>query len=381
MRVAQVVTYVSPDGAFGGPTRVALGQASALAELGHEVTVFAASPAESAGDSTQDGYRLRTFPGRRLVGRRGFATMRAPQLTRALRKDLKGFDVVHIHLARDLVTLPASRAVRCGGIPYVVQPHGMIDTSTRLLARPLDIFVTRPALRAASAVLVLTDDEDRDVRTVEASAKVVRIGNGIRVTDLPEYDGRKNLVLFLARLHARKRPVAFVEMATLLGASFPDTEFVMIGPDEGEADAVVAAIAESGLGNRLRWAGAASTDETDGWIASARAYVLPSFGEVFPMTILESFRAGTPVITTDSLGIAAACERYGAALITDGSPAELAKSVSRVLREAGVAVSLRSGGYRYLREELNVSHVANQLEHIYQVASVNPTDLTPDGTR
>ena len=38
MKIAHVVTYISPDGAFGGLVRVALGQAEALAERGHDVT-------------------------------------------------------------------------------------------------------------------------------------------------------------------------------------------------------------------------------------------------------------------------------------------------------------------------------------------------------
>ena len=41
MRVLQVVTLISPDGAYGGPTRVAFNQASALMESGVEVDVCA----------------------------------------------------------------------------------------------------------------------------------------------------------------------------------------------------------------------------------------------------------------------------------------------------------------------------------------------------
>ena len=367
MRIAHIVTYISPDGAFGGPSRVALGQAAALATRGHDVTVYAAAPAALAGERMQDGYTLKTFSARRLLPGGGFAMMRAPQMTGVLRRELPRFDVVHVHLARDLVTLPAARVARRAKIPYVLQTHGMIDASERLLARPLDAFATRPVLRDASAILVLTDQEDRDIRSVERDVHVLRVGNGIEIGNLTDYVGRSDLVLFLARLHERKRPRAFVEMAGLLATQFPHIDFVLVGPDEGEATAILDAIAATGMGDRLRWMGAASPSETDAWISSAKAYVLPAVGEVFPMTILESLRAGTPVVTTDSLGIADACRGYGAALITNGSASELAAAVARVLTDdEGVVEKLRAGGLDYLRTELDISRVAEQLERTYE---------------
>lgn len=365
MKIAHVVTYISPDGAFGGPVRVALGQAEALAERGHDVTVYAAAPPELAGTSLQDGYTLKTFPARRIAPVGGFAAMAAPQLTKALKTDAASFDVAHIHLARDLVTIPAARQFRKAGVPYVVQPHGMIDASDNFLAKPLDAFATKALLRDAKAVLTLTDREADDIAGIEPSASMLPISNGIRVGELAPYEGREDVVLFLARLHSRKRPLAFIEMAGALRDTLPSTRFVLAGPDEGEGDAVRAAIADAGMGDRLIWIGGVSPDKTANLLASARAYVLPSFGEVFPMSILESLRVGTPVVTTASLGIADDCERFGAAIVTDGSVAELATAVTNVMSSEGSVANLRSGGLNFLREELDIASVAKALESIY----------------
>lgn len=366
MRVAHIVTYVSPDGAFGGPARVALGQAEALAERGHEVTVYAAAPRALATTTRRDGYTLKTFPARRLAPVGGFAAMSAPQLAKALKLEAALFDVAHIHLARDLVTIPAARQIRKARVPYVVQPHGMLDASQHPLARPLDAWVTRPLLRDAAAVLTLTDGEANDILGIEPAARTSPISNGVRVgKSLPD-DAREDMVLFLARLHSRKRPLAFIEMARVLRNRLPTTRFVLAGPDEGEADAVRAAIEDARMGNRLKWVGAVPPDQTDALLRSARAYVLPSFGEVFPMTILESFRVGTPVITTESLGIAPECERFGAAIVTNGSPQALANGVESVLTDVGRAANLREGGSAYLRAKLDISDVVTSLERFYR---------------
>lgn len=365
MKIAHVVTYVSEDGAFGGPVRVALGQAEALAERGHDITVYAAAPTSMAGVTEQNGYVLKTFPARRVAPIGGFASLSAPKLTQALKKDAPSLDFAHIHLARDLVTLPAARQIRKAGVPYVAQPHGMIDASDNLLAKPLDALVTRPLLRDAVAVLALTDREIEDITEIEPSARAIKIINGIRMRDLAPYDGRDDAVLYLARLAPRKRPVAFVEMARRLRDTLPNTRFVLAGPDEGEGDAVRSAIADAGMADRVEWIGPISPGETDALLASVRAYVLPAINEVFPMSIVESLRVGTPVVTTSSLGIAADCERYGAAVITDGSPEQLAASVAEIFRSDAEANRLRDGGLMFLRQELDISHVAQRLESLY----------------
>lgn len=370
MKIAHVVTYVDELGSFGGPTRVAMTQAAALAALGHEVTVFAAAPASQVGIFQNEEFILKNFEGKRLIGRDGFAFMRSPQLLKALRETATDFDVVHIHLARDLVTLPAAKLVQQRGTPYIAQTHGMIDASSKILAKPLDAFLTKRVLRGAKTVLVLTDSETGDLQAVEPKVVTERISNGIQVRELPPYARRKNMVLFLGRLQERKRPLAFVQIAVRLSAELPETEFVMVGPDEGEGKSVQQAIAESGMGERLRWIGATSPRKTDEWMASARVYVLPAVNEIFPMTIIEAIRSGTPVVTTDSLGIAADCQKYGAAIVTNGEPHELSEAVLRIMKDPVAAEELRDGGLNYLKKELDISAVAHRLIDVYQGAIV-----------
>ncbi|MDD7930674.1 glycosyltransferase [Microbacterium thalli] len=365
MRIAHVVTYISNDGSFGGPVRVALSQAAALAARGHDVTVYGASPDAVPRTVRQDGYRLRMFPARRLHRALGFAGMFAPGLTRALKAEIHAIDVVHVHLARDLVTLPAARAARKAGVRLIVQPHGMIDRSTNPLAVPVDAWEVRPALRAASTVLTLTDQEQRDIRAIVPTARVRSIGNGIVVADVPDYEGRANEVLFLARLHPRKRAVAFVEMASELIARGETATFTLAGPDEGDGEGVRAAIRRSPAPERIRWIGPVDPALTDALLRRVRVFVLPSTGEIFPMAILEAFAAGTPVVTTDSLGIAAACRGYDAAAVTDGSISALADAVSAVLASSERAHELRTGARTYVTEELGIDRVVAELLDTY----------------
>ena len=366
LKIAHVVSYLSPDGSFGGPTRVALAQAATLAQRGHDVTVFAASPPALAGSTQREGFRLRTFAARRLApfGWGGFASLSSAPLAAALIREAGAFDVAHVHLARDLVTLPGALAIRRAGTPYVLQPHGMIDPSKRALVGPLDAVATRPVLRDAASVLALTEVEMAAIAQVEPKARLSRIMNGIPESELPPYHDREDIVLFLARLHRRKRPVEFVRMAELL-SDLDNVQFILAGPDEGEAAAVREAIAASGLSGRVQWVGSVTPEETDSWFRRARAYVLPSVDEVFPMTILEAMRMGAPVVTTTSLGIADWCIAYGAAAVTDGSAVQLAGEVRQIWTDGSRAEFLRRGGARLLSSEMSMDSVATVLERAY----------------
>ena len=61
MRVLQVVSLVSPQGEYGGPTRVALAQCRALRDAGHDVVLAAGSWGYDPVPREVDGVRVRLF--------------------------------------------------------------------------------------------------------------------------------------------------------------------------------------------------------------------------------------------------------------------------------------------------------------------------------
>jgi glycosyltransferase involved in cell wall biosynthesis len=369
MRIAHVVAFISPDGAFGGPVSVAREQCAALAKDGHDVTLYASAAVSTTAVSQRDGYTQALFPANSLGGAFGFSGMWSPRMARTLR-DLSGeLDIAHIHMGRHIVSLTSARALASAGVPFVVQPHGMITPSSHYLAKPVDRVYTRPLLTRASAVLSLTADEKAGLKEIAPHSRVIDVVNGIDLSGLDATEGdRDDVVLFLARLHPRKRPVAFVEMAALLRERFPETRFVVAGPDEGELDNVLAASERLSLGNALDVIGPVSPDMTQSLIASSRVLVLPSVAEVFPMTILEALRAGTPAVVTDSLGIAGKLRDYEAALITDGAPVSLATAVSSVLFDPHLRTSIAAGGFHFLRSELDIRDMVRGLTLEYERA-------------
>jgi glycosyltransferase involved in cell wall biosynthesis len=334
MKIAQVVTLVSPDGAYGGPLRVAMNQLAALKASGHDVTLFATHRGYGRPPTQVDGMPLVSYPARTVIPKVGFAGLASPALMARLRRDLAGFDVVHVHLARDLVTLPAAWLTLRMGIPLVVQTHGMIDRSSNPLAVPLDAVLTRPVLSGASTVFYLTDKEKEDLTEVtRGGAHLSHLINGVPRSDVVERPRSPMEVLFLARLHPRKRATHFVQAALLLTSEFPGVFFTLVGPDEGDGTAVRHLLQQAGWPTRIRWEGALPPEETLQRMAQASLFVLPSVDEPFPMSVLEAASVGLPVIVTNTCGLAEAVAQWGAGGVIDDSVGDLAITIRRFLQD------------------------------------------------
>lgn len=370
MRVAHIVTLLSPDGAYGGPVRVAVNQLAALAELGHDVTLFSTYRGYDSAPTAIDGVPVVAFPVRTLIPGIGFAGLGSPALTREVRRRAADFDVVHVHLARDLVTLPAARAAQRAGARVFLQTHGMIDRSTNPLAGPLDATLTRPAFRAASAIFFLTDRERDDLVAVGApDSKLVHLVNGVPdPAPLTRDPAGQVDVLFLARLQARKRPTEFVRAAIALAPDFPGVTFSLVGPDEGEGDAVSRLIAGSGLGDRIRWEGALPPDRTLERMSRSAIYVLPSVDEPFPMSVLEAASLGLPVIVTDSCGLAPAIRAAGAGAVVDPTLDHLVDGLRGMLVDDERRADAGSAARRMVEQRHSMPAVAHALVGAYELA-------------
>lgn len=368
MRIIQIATVITPENAYGGPTTVAFNHCRALIAAGHDVTLVAG--AQGFGAELPDTYQdvpVRLFPVVQVIPGAGFAGLASPAMMGWLRRNVDTADAVHVHLARDLVTLPAASLVQNLGVRTCVQTHGMIDPSERLMAKPLDAVLTRRVLRAATRVFYLTDVEREGVLRVGGpSLRVEELHNGLDADSMPgPIVHETTTVLYLARLQARKRPMVFVEAARQLAPEFPDVLFRMVGPDEGEGSAVASAIAASGLGGRLVWEGPADRAGCQQAMGEADVYVLPSVDEPYPMSVLEALAVELPVVLTDTCGLALAVKRADAGTVTTNAPEEIAPAIRRYLADPQLRAETARRARRLISEEFSMAPIVDQLLRAY----------------
>ncbi|CAL9547561.1 D-inositol-3-phosphate glycosyltransferase [Streptomyces sp. enrichment culture] len=369
MRILHAVTLHSPTHAFGGPVRVALNLAGGLRERGHEAALLALG--EGFGDpwpTEVEGIPAKLFPARRILPL-GFSGMTSPALLASAGRLVRDADVVHVHLARDLVTLPVALAALRAGRPLVLQTHGMVDPSGRLLAKVLDALAVRRVLRGADAVLYLTPYEREGLDAVVGGPlpQAVRLVNGTPAQEARPAPEGPPRILYSARLQARKRPVDFVDAAPAVLAAHPDAEFVVAGPDEGERAAVLARIGELGLADRFTVPGALSSAEVLAELRRAHVYVLPSVDEPFPMSVLEALAVGVPAVVTHSNGLAKDVAGAGAGRAVEPGPAGVAAAVLELLDPATGAAASRAAR-TLAAQSFSMDAVLDTLLPVYRAA-------------
>lgn len=362
MRILQVVTLLSPDGAFGGPVRVAFNQSAELIDRGHSVTIAAACRGYAVPPTELDHVPVALFPARKVVPGRSFAGTTAPGLGTWFRRHRSCFDLVHVHLGRDLVGLPLAMSARRHRLPYVVQTHGMITPSQHPLAAPLDAAWTRRVLRDAGVVFYLTPTERAQLTTVAgAGLRLRQLLNGVpdhRPAAAPE---PRPEVMFAARMHPRKRPMMFVDMATTLLNEGVRARFTLVGPDEGEGERVRAAL--SGRAG-ITWEGPLPPSVVPDRLARTAIYVLPSVDEPYPMTVLEAMSVGVPVVIRSDCGLAPFVRRARGGLVV-GDDTALADTVRSLLADPARAQRMGRRGQAAVRRHLGMRTVGDALTDVY----------------
>ncbi|MDT5234266.1 MAG: hypothetical protein QOF47_253 [Mycobacterium sp.] len=367
MNVLQVLTLVTPDGAYGGPARVAFNQASEIRAQGHSVTIAGGCRGYRRPPDTLYGTSVQLFRARRIVPFTGAAGIAAPSAIYWIFKNRRNIDVVHVHLGRDLVSMPAAFLALRLKKRLIVQTHGMIVKSRHPIAPALDRLFTRPILRRADVVLYITARERDDLLEVEADIAAQALPNGVPPSPplATPSDGVVE-VLYLARLHERKRPALFVETAREILTEGIDARFTLVGPDEGEGSKVRDAISRGDdFAKSIKWEGSLPPEETADRMAQASIYVLPSVDEPFSMSVLEAMAIGLPVVITESCGLADTVRASGCGIVVDHSQKSLTGAVRRLIEDSALREEMGDAGRKTARENFSMDAIGRTLLTAY----------------
>ncbi|MFF2960134.1 glycosyltransferase [Streptomyces sp. NPDC057963] len=377
MKILHVVTLHTPDHAFGGPTRVALNLSKVQRDGGDDARVMALGDGFAGRlPRTVEGVPVHLFQARHLLPVFEVSGITSGALLLAARRMMRGADLVHVHLMRDLVTLPAALLALASRTPLVVQTHGMVDPTGKRVAQLTDLLGVRKVLRRADAVLHLTERERLDVHAVAAPVplRTVRLVNGVRPQERKpaREPGRPPTVLFLARIQERKRPEDFVAAMPAVLAEHPDARFVLAGPDTGALPATLELARRLGVRDSLDHVGPLGREEVLAAGRQADVYVLPSIEEPLGVSVLEAMSVGTPVVITRTCGLGPDVARAGAGRVIDSRVGEDGMNALKVARAVlellDPEANARAGkaAWDLVNEDFTIETVTRTLRRTYE---------------
>lgn len=127
--------------------------------------------------------------------------------------------------------------------------------------------------------------------------------------------------------------------------AYPGTKLDLVGGGPLEAD-VRKLVAELELSD-VNFAGVASREEIGKYYDQADIFINASWLDNMPVSIIEAFAAGTPVVTTSPESIPYLVEHERTGLLSPvGDEKALAASVVRLLSEPGLAARLAQNAYQ-----------------------------------
>ncbi|NNC72767.1 MAG: glycosyltransferase [Sphingomonadaceae bacterium] len=253
-------------------------------------------------------------------------------------------DLVHLRGIWGYPSYAAGRWRKRTARPLVISPHGMLDVGGLKLSgakkRIVGTLYERANLQNASAMHALNAAEAKAIRDFGLTNPIALIPNGV---DLPETrslpkrrstDETKTL-LFLSRIHPKKGIEPLLRAWAMLDDAAPeiakDWRLQLAGWDDGgHLDALCKLTRELGIDEQVNFPGGLYNEQKAEALASANAFILPSFSEGLPMSILEAWSYGLPVLMTEQCNLPEGFAA-GAALRIDNDPAKLARQLEDYL--------------------------------------------------
>lgn len=223
------------------------------------------------------------------------------------------------------------------------------------------------ALRRAHLIFFQNPDDPAEmarhgILPADVPVEIVN-GSGVDVAQFPRADLPAGPLQFLliARLLADKGIREYVAAARLLRKNWPGAKFHLVGGTDsnpaGIAEAEVKAWHAEG---DVIWHGHLS--DVRPLLAQTHVYVLPSYREGTPRTVLEAMATGRAVITTDAPGCRqTVAEGETGFLVPVRDAQALAAAMTRFLKEPALIERFGAAGRQRAEEVFDVTHVNAQM--------------------
>lgn len=253
------------------------------------------------------------------------------------------------------------------------------------LRQRLTAFVARRLYRAATdrnhrVIFQNPDDRDDFIKAgcLADLGKVAMIaGSGVDMTHyarvpLPDTP----VVLMIARLLINKGVRDYAAAALALRARYPSARFCLVGPFDEGPDSIGREELAQWIEGGLEYLG--STDDVRSAIAAARIYVLPSYREGTPRSVLEAMAMGRPVITCDTPGCRETVESgVNGLLVPVRDPEALADAIAYLLDDPAKAQAMGQASYNLVTRKYDVQRVnCNILEIMGLAVELAPASLS-----
>ena len=282
-------------------------------------------------------------------------------------------DIIHTH-SLDLgfaISLPA----RVFGIPVLNTCHGvsLTDKDLPFFKKYAEIFFLK---HSGFARIITVDNRALPSLRQQGISNVEYIPNGVdldfwgNTQTLCREKKMKTAFLFVGRLEEQKGLIYLINAVRKLKFGGVECNVRIVG--DGSQRSRLEKLADTyGLGSNVIFTGRVDQKRLKALYTNSDVFILPSLWEGMPLTLLEAWAAGLPVIVTKVGNIPEICvNRENAWIVEPGNETELYNAMLELSKSAELRHRLGRNGGITVRRNYSWSTVARRMMQLYKEVCV-----------
>jgi len=372
---------------YGGPVRSISSLYEAIARLGTQVTLLT-TDANSSGrvdvplrrPVEVEGVTVWYFP---CLMKDSF--FYSPELAQAFKSVVGQYDLAVLEGLWAHAMGPAVAACRRFRVPYVIPLRGQLlpwSLRQKRLKKLLYLALFGQRYLNNAAALHCTDQVEAEAAAAFGfGTPLFVVPNGVdisRFKNLPVKGTLRRLrgitpesvvLLFVGRLHRKKRPDIAVESLAAVASSGREVHLLLAGSDdEGLAPRIQAQAQKLGYNQAIHLLGLMQGEEILQAYADADLLLMPSEpeSENFGMAAVEAMAAGLPILVSDGVPVGRWAEAAGAGRMVPCSAEAFAEAVRDLLAKPELLKSMGQKSRTLVRERFDIGVVASQMLEQFQ---------------
>jgi glycosyltransferase involved in cell wall biosynthesis len=382
MKVLHVLPSLSYK--LGGPTQVALNITRTLREVGIDAEIATTNDDEAelldvpVGQRVDyEGVPVWFFP--RLARFKAFIP--SIGLTQWMVGHLRQYDIVHNHYLFCYAPTVGARLAQHHQIPYVSSTIGQLTPwalqQSRLKKQIYGRYIERSTLNRAAAIHCTTPAEAEDAQRFGVNAPALVLPLGVNPTvaianaaaklrDRYNLPSDCTIVLFLSRLHKKKRPDFLLRAFAQLDPKSHGYHLLLAGSGDADyCDRLQTLACTLDIANSVTFTGFVTGSDKDLLLQGSNLFALPSYSENFGIAVAEALAAGLPVVITPDIQIAPDISGARAGLVVSDDLDAWSNALSRLLRSPDLRSQLGHNGQRLAGTKYSWPIIAKDLSQSY----------------
>ena len=371
MKILQVNASYKPAYVYGGPTMSVSKLSEVLVKMGNIVRVFTTTangsselPVNINEPVLIDGVTVNYFP--RITKDHSHFS---PKLLWTMWKQVKQFDVVHIHAWWNLVSILSCLIAVIRKTPVILSPRGTLSNysfhnKNAFIKQCIHSLLGKPLLNRCF-IHVTSTHEAKTIGQLITPRQIINIPNFIELgkvynqSDAPKV-GELQL-LFFSRIEEKKGLDILINSLSKISVPY---HLTIAGSGELDYIAGLKQLSiQNGVSANISWIGFQGEKKFN-IMSSADLLILPSYDENFGNVVIESLSVGTAVLVSEHVGLADYIIENNFGWICKTDPDSIAGIINNIDKNNLEAIKQRAP--EIIMHDFNEDNLAKQYMDMYQ---------------